>query len=319
MPFSLVTYNVKDLFDVPTGSSRVNLDAKLAHLAGVLGRANADVVALQEVGSGKIVRELTSLVPALRYGEPIVGTADARGIRCAIVSRLPVLESQVHTADHLPFPAFVAGDPPPFGTRIPLRRGIVRARVDAGPLGAVDVLVAHFKSNRPLALREAAGDMREMPLVTARDYAEAHLRSLVWRSAEALFVRGLVDGLLADDAPGADRAARSADAPSGDRRHVIVAGDLNDHPTSAVVRVVTGGGPLALRPCADVVPEAARFSILRYGEPQQIDHVLVTRLLRERLTAARFLNEGLRDHSDLGIDAPPHPDSDHAPLLVSFA
>ena len=50
MPFSLMTYNVKDLFDVPTGSSRVHLEAKLAHLAAVLERANAD-------GSSRVARD----------------------------------------------------------------------------------------------------------------------------------------------------------------------------------------------------------------------------------------------------------------------
>jgi predicted extracellular nuclease len=299
MPLTLATYNVLDFFEVKEGP-RAHLEAKLAYLAGVLARANADVVALQEVGSAAVVKELTARVPALGYGEPVIGTADARGIRCALVSRLPVVESMVHTAEYLPFPVFVAGDPPPFGARIPLRRGIVRARIDAGSLGTVDVLVAHFKSNRPLPLRDGRG---EIPPVTARDHAEAHLRSNVWRSAEALFVRGIVDDLLA----------------ANPDRHVAVAGDLNDRPTSSVVRVVSGGGPFELRTCADAVPEKTRFSILHHGHPQQIDHILVTRFLRERLRDARFLNEGLRDHGALGPDAPPLPESDHAPLVVTFA
>jgi endonuclease/exonuclease/phosphatase family metal-dependent hydrolase len=309
--FTLATYNVLDLFEaLPNDArSRAHLDAKLAHLAGVLERANADVVALQEVGTAAVLRELTARVPALGYGEPIVGTADPRGIRCAILSRLPVLESFVYTAEYLTFPAFVVGDPPPFGTRIPLRRGIVRARVDVPSLGPVDVLSAHFKSNRSVPLRNASGDI---PPVTSRDYAEAHLRSNVWRAAEALFVRGIVDDLLAASAPGVDRA----DAPS---RHVAVAGDLNDHPASSVVRVVAGGGPLELRPCADMVPEPSRFSILHQGKRQQIDHILVTSPLRQRLTSAQFLNDRLRDHGELGPNDPPLPESDHAPLVVSFA
>ena len=53
-----------------------------------------------------------------------------------------------------------------------------------------------------------------MAPVTSRAFAEGRLRSLVWRAAEALFVRGLVDDLLAADREG----------------HIVVAGDLNDHP-----------------------------------------------------------------------------------------
>jgi predicted extracellular nuclease len=124
----------------------------------------------------------------------------------------------------------------------------------------------------------------------------------VWRSAEALYVRGLVDDLLAVDAS----------------RHVVVAGDLNDGPDSHVVRVVRGGGPNALVRCADAVPEAARFSILRRGQPQQIDHVLATPGLCARQKDARFLNEELRDHGELDPGLAPTVDSDHAALVVSF-
>lgn len=303
MPFTLATYNVLDLFDAPAVLTRPHLDAKLGHLAAVLSRANADVVALQEVGSADVVRELTARVPQLGYGEPIVGTADARGIRCAVLSRLPVLASRIHTAEALPFPIFVAGDPQPFGARIPLRRGIVATRIDAGPLGPIDLLVAHFKSGRALPLRDLTG---EVPPVTPRDFAEAHLRTLVWRGAEALFVRGLVDDLVAESSSG----------------HVLVAGDLNDHPGSTVLRVVSGGGPLALRDCAEIVPEGERFSIIHRGVREQIDHVLAMPSLRERLVRAAFLNEDLRDHGTAeGEDdenAPPAEDSDHAPLVVTF-
>jgi endonuclease/exonuclease/phosphatase family metal-dependent hydrolase len=303
MPFTLATYNVLDLFDATDAASRAHLDAKLSHLAAVLERANADVVALQEVGSAAVLRELALRVPALGYGEPLVGTSDARGIRCAVLSRAPVVEWKVHTAEQLPFPVFYEGDPPPFGARIPLRRGIVHARVEAGALGLLDLLVLHFKSNRAVPLKSVRGDV---PPVTSRDYAEGHLRTGVWRSAEALFVRGLVD----------DLAAR---APGG---HVAVAGDFNDRPGSSVVRVVSGGGPEALRSCAELIPERARFSILHDGKAQEIDHLLVTPLLRERLQTARFLNEELRDHGAYAkerTDAPPLPESDHAPLVATFA
>ncbi len=303
--FRLATFNVKDLFEVRAGAERGPLDAKLANLAAVLERADADVVALQEVGSDRVLEELCERVPRLGYAHRVVGTADARGIRCAIVSRAPVLESRVHVAEHLAFPSFFLGDPPPFGARIPLRRGVVHVRVEGGPVGAVDVLCVHFKSNRALPLRDARGE----PIApqTAREHAEGTLRSLVWRAAEALFVRGVVDSLIGPD-----------DAPRDDR-HVVVAGDLNDHPSSVVVRVVSGGGPRALAPCAEAVPEAERYSILRNGARQQIDHVLATRALRERLHSARFLNEELRDHGDFGEMVEPLPDSDHAALVVSFA
>jgi endonuclease/exonuclease/phosphatase family metal-dependent hydrolase len=172
--------------------------------------------------------------------------------------------------------------------------------VDAGGLGSVDVLAVHFKSNRGLPLRDAGG--REIPPTTEREYAEAGLRSFVWRAAEALYVRGLVDALLA----------------ANPARHVAVAGDLNDHPGSHVVRIVTGGGASPLTRCADVIPEEGRYSTLRRGARNQIDHVLVTAGLAERIERAAFLNEELRDHSELDPEIVPTVDSDHAALVVSF-
>lgn len=96
-------------------------------------------------------------------------------------------------------------------------------------------------------------------------------------------------------------------------------GDFNDRPGSSVVRVVSGGGPGQLRSCAEVVADRSRFSILHDGRGQEIDHILVTPGLRERLTDARFLNEDLRDHGPKAANLPPLPESDHAPLVASFA
>src|SRR3954470_12213532 len=112
MPLKVATFNVKDLFDAVPGdaASRAALDAKLANIAQIAARADADVLMLQEVGTAGVVRELCARMDrGGGYGEPIVGTADARGIRCAILSRVAVREAKVHTAEHLAFPVFAIG------------------------------------------------------------------------------------------------------------------------------------------------------------------------------------------------------------------
>jgi endonuclease/exonuclease/phosphatase family metal-dependent hydrolase len=229
---------------------------------------------------------------------------DARGIRCALVSRLPVVASRVHTAVALSFPVYREGDPPPFGERIPLRRGIVHARVEAPGLGAVDVIVVHFKSPRPVELRDAAGVPIEAKTPRAR--AEGSLRSLAWRAAEALHTRGIVDGVLASEP----------------RALVAAVGDMNDVPGSTVVRAVQGEGDGALNDCAWRVPQEARFSAIHDGKRIQIDHVLATDRLYARLTGARFLNGELREHvasaAFPGGEERQTVDSDHAPLVARF-
>jgi endonuclease/exonuclease/phosphatase family metal-dependent hydrolase len=302
MGLSLATFNVKDLFEP-------RIEAKLDFIAATIAKCDADVVGLQEIGPPALLEAVLDRLPHVGgakrggYGEPLVGTADARGIRCAVVSRLPLVHREVHTADALPFPRFYTTDPAPFGTRIPLRRGIVHARVEAAGVGEVDVLVGHFKSSRPVPARDGGG--REQPAGTARARGEGTVRGLVWRIAEALFVRGLADAVL---------AARGADA------HVAVLGDLNDLPDSTALRVLRGDGPEELLDCAARVDPAARYSTLHDGRRIQIDHALATRGLHGKLTSAEFLNAQLRQHDPVlpGSTAPPTIDSDHAPLVARF-
>jgi endonuclease/exonuclease/phosphatase family metal-dependent hydrolase len=303
VPLSLATYNVKNLLQPRTEADRARLPAKLDALATALRRLNADVVALQEIGPPELAQELVARLSDLGYADPTLGTADARGIRCALLARPPLLDVTVHAADALSFPIFRAGDPEPFGARIPLRRGIVHATVDAGDLGAVHVLVAHFKSRLPVPLRDEAG--AEIADESALGHAEGLVRSLVWRAAESLHVRRLVDAIV--------RAQPTA--------HVAVAGDLNDTPESPVSSALRSAGAGALFDCATGIPEAARFSVLHDGRGTQIDHVLVTAGLRAHLRSAEFANEDLRDHgpSIPGFEEELTIDSDHAPLIVRFA
>jgi endonuclease/exonuclease/phosphatase family metal-dependent hydrolase len=293
MPLTLSTFNVKDFFEP--------LPDKIEHIATRLEQADADVVGLQEVGPEEVLDALLWRLAQLEYSK-VVGTADKRGIRNVLLSRLPIVRSRVHTAAELPFPRFGVNDRSPFGPRIPLRRGIVQARVQAPGLGDVDVIVVHFKSGRPVLQLDGA----EMPILptTEREYAEGTLRAVSSRASEALFVRGIVDGLLANDA-----AAK-----------VAVVGDMNDGPESLAVSIVCGR---SLLPCDLEIPQERRWSILHHGYKRQLDHVLASRELTKRVSAAAFLNDGLRDHSLLELlpdgGGPVAPDSDHAPLVVRFA
>jgi endonuclease/exonuclease/phosphatase family metal-dependent hydrolase len=295
---SLATFNVKDLLPPASDAARAALPAKLDWIARMLRAVDADVVGLQEVGSAELLAAVAERMGSQAALHQVMGTTDARGIGCALLSRLPVLEARVHTAESLAFPVFVTGDAQPFGARIPLRRGIVLARVDT-PVGPVDVLVAHFKSSRPVGVRDASN--QETPPRTAREAADASLRSLVWRAAEALHVRGLVDQIL-EARPGA---------------RVAVTGDFNDVPDSTVLRCLRAdsGLPAALADCTTGVDPARRFSCLHRDSRVQIDHVLASESLRALLVGARFFNDALRVHDLADALAP---DSDHAPLVVRF-
>jgi endonuclease/exonuclease/phosphatase family metal-dependent hydrolase len=302
MALVLATYNVKNLLDAHNEREHGLLRDKLDGAAAMVRACGADVVGLQEIGSLAVARALIATLSLDGYGEPIVGTADARGIRCALIARVAVIFARVETSEALAFPVFQEGDPPPFGARIPLRRGIVHAGVESPGLGLVHVMVTHFKSPRPLGMRDRAGV--ELASTTAHGRAQDFVRSVVWRTAEALHTRSLVDAVLATDP----------------RTHVAVVGDMNDAPGSPVLRAVRGEGDGALFDCTSGIDASARFSIIHEGRPSQVDHVLATPGLAARLTGARFLNAALRDHGPTlpGRDEDTTIDSDHAALVVRF-
>lgn len=306
MALRLATFNLKDFFLPRNEAERAVVEAKVGNVARDLRRANADVVALQEVGAPELLDRLVGAELAdLGYGAPVLGSQDKRGIRNAILSRLPVLWSQVHTAPTLTFPRFVEGDPEPFPGRIPLRRGVVHVRVDAGgSLGEVDVMTAHFKSNLPSPMKGKDG--AELPDTSLRAHGESAMRSLVSRVAEALYVRGLVDDVL---------TALPDHA-------ICVMGDLNDTVDSLPVRLLCGIDPMSrflLRPVAPDVPEDRRFSCFHGGGASLIDHLLLSEKLHRARKEVLIFNEALRYHGPfVEGDVAFTEDSDHALVVASF-
>ena len=145
MTLRLATYNLKDYFEPRSDAERPIVEQKIKNVAAMLRRANADVVAFQEVGApGLLERLCRGELADLGYGFVHVGPPDKRGIGNAIASRPPVIEKSLIMAESLAFPRFSIGDPPPY-EGVPLRRADVHAAVDAAPLGRVDVLTMDLK------------------------------------------------------------------------------------------------------------------------------------------------------------------------------
>ncbi|MFO0679269.1 MAG: endonuclease/exonuclease/phosphatase family protein [Polyangiaceae bacterium] len=312
MGFVLATFNVQDFFDPTTDDERRRFERRAAHLASIVRASEADVLALQEVGSEATVRALaTAIGPDFAAGTAVVGAPDTRGIRNAILTRAKVTRSRTHASADLPFPSFAKGGERMFDVALPLRRALVDVEVDAGSFGRIRVLSCHFKSRRAVFLKDPAETdptSDGIPPGTLLEWAEADVRSLVFRAAEGLFVRRVVDGIVATD-PDVG---------------IAVMGDLNDTVDSVPVACVRGRrardgashpAPGVLHGCEDLVPEARRFSIVHGGKRAQIDHVLLSDRLRARVTSAAFSNEDLRDHAEDPASGPAL-DSDHALYAV---
>ena len=179
------------------------------------------------------------------------------------------------------------------------------------PRGSAPWTCSSRTSSRRDRSRRAMRRAASCRLTSAHARAEASLRSLVWRAAEALHVRGLVDAVLASHG----RRARGRRGRLQRRTRLAR--------TARRARSDGAGAAPRLRRSAST--PGARFSSLHDGRRTQIDHVLASASLYARLEDARFLNADLREHEPVideraGGPPPPPPtiDSDHAPLVTRF-
>jgi hypothetical protein len=240
MRFRVASFNVENL--VGTGiryydrfkDTAEEYEAKANWVAGILARAKADIVGVQEVWLEDALRDVAKrsfffgtgahvVAPGASAAENLNGHL-AKRPRLGIISRFPVKAAQT-------FPLF----PKSVDLTVPLRVGggaiqpiaigimqfqrpILRAVVDVGGLDLV-VYVAHLKSKGPLI---AEGEDGDDPFVASLGQA----RATIVRAAEAAALRHLI---LAD--------------LHQTKRPAVVLGDLNDTPDSASTQTVRGPTP----------------------------------------------------------------------------
>jgi endonuclease/exonuclease/phosphatase family metal-dependent hydrolase len=273
----VATWNVENLFS--TGefapSLREVYQAKLAGIAATVVAAGADVLGLQEIGDRAAFEDLLAALGAPWDGS-VCSFRDSRGIRVAVISRLPVVEAD-EIAD-LPdkLAPLQADDSGSVMTR--MGRGALRVRVQSGT-GPLDVVSCHLKSKLVTYPGGRFSPRDEGERARYAAYA------LYRRAAEATAVRDFADRLLAGE---------------GRQRQLVVLGDLNDEPAAATTQILQGpsGSELgtvgALRPdvgdawrlfnLAPLLPEGQRASRVFRGRGELIDHLLVSRALLPAVT-----------------------------------
>jgi len=306
--------------------------AKTQWLAAMLDRLAADFVLVQEVfheqALSDVVRQTASQGRDWSLSVPF---ADEQNIlpRLGLVWRTP-WQPRLESIAGLPSGCAVAI--PGKGEHARFSRPLLVARIAlpasiGGAAGPADLTLInlHLKSRRP---EFAEGEDRDDPRAEAR----AELRSLIMRGAEAAAVRQLV-----------------IDVTLRNRTPLVVAGDFNDEPGAVTTQIVAdtswkredrGQRDCMLFNALDVeqrlTPGRGRdtaFTILHAGDPERIDHVLVSEefvpqsrhaagyverveLLNDHLIErrrGRMPSAGRQDGPDLGRIL-----SDHAAVCVSI-
>lgn len=331
--FRLATFNVRDFFDDAPPHVIGNLDRdgfgqwaqrrakqlyhrKVESVAAMVARLDADVIAFQEIEGPQVLDAVRAHLPHNGgYLPAVAGHADARGIACGVLSRLPITSVEVHGVGQLTFPTFAEGESKPFAGRLDSRRGVLEVTVTLPDGASLALLAVHLKSARPIPRLDARGGAVDEEGHYAA--AEGHARAAVLRLAEALHLRSRVEARLL-------REGKALLAVLGDFNDAAdsltlraVAGELAEPPRgrNADLDAATSLEAGVLHHCARAVPSADRYTILHRGARVQVDHVLVSRALWRRFRGARVHNEELRDTNG---DTREEVESDHAPLVAWF-
>jgi endonuclease/exonuclease/phosphatase family metal-dependent hydrolase len=245
-------------------------ERKLAWLAHMFARLNADVLGVQEVWDEAALRAAVAR-SGLQFLHTHVPGAEsgAEGTpRVGVVTRLAVesIDSIVG------FGPGQAVEVPELGTHDRFERPVLRARLRTRQGLALHVLVVHLKSKRPKFLQDAEGNIledRDDPVVAVR----AALRSMVMRAAEAAALRGIVLRLI----------HRTRDP-------LILLGDMNDSPHAVTSQMIAATQAVAYdRQARDVAlfhawevqtdPALKRdvaYSHVHQGWPDLLDQIWVS-------------------------------------------
>lgn len=310
IPFTVMTWNIENWFrpDHPSGSGprdQETYQRKLTNLVRTIQAVSPDVIGLQEVGDedafGDLRRALNNRYP---YGR-VSRLPDARGIRVAFLSRLPLLQARD------------LGDMPPEGlTNVPsgdgsraitsMGRGILKATVVLAPGLLVNVVNVHLKSKLITYPNGRRFPLDENERVRYMGYA------LLRRAAEAAAVRVLMNELM-----------------TGNNEPAILMGDFNDGPEAVTTQMMLGPADrslahrdrfddIRLYNLADYIPGARRFSRIYLKARELIDHITVSHELIFYLRQADSIVEPIES---IDADVNSRRDAtypDHAALFARF-
>ncbi|MEQ1652779.1 MAG: endonuclease/exonuclease/phosphatase family protein [Hyphomicrobium sp.] len=321
----IATFNLENL-DLPP-KARMSLVARAAVLRPAFARLQADIVCLQEVNGQRVrgqsersVTVLDQLLAGTPYasfhrasttGPDRKGAADVHNL--VTLSRLPIIATREVRHDFVPPVAHAiqtASPKVPSASPLTFDRPLLQTDIDIGNGRRLTVINLHLRA--PLAAFVAGQKQAPFVWKSVAGWAEGYFMSAVRREAQALELRFLVDRCLADDP----------------KRLIAIAGDFNaeDHDTSLKIAIgaeeETGNGDLSAHSLVVLdraLPADRRWSVLHYGRPQMLDHILTSRALHGHFRTIEIHNETLGDEAMSYAKAVDPPGSHHAAVVAEFA
>jgi endonuclease/exonuclease/phosphatase family metal-dependent hydrolase len=313
----IATFNLESLDDD-------TLTTRIAVLRPALVRLQADILCLQEVNGQRAARgharrltALSALISETPYAAyQMVSTLTVEGHpaerhNLVILSRLPLVGHAQVRHDFVERPLYRPATASPQPNRpepIEWERPLLHAEI---AIGAKSLHVINLHLRAPLAAPVAGQKLGPFAWRTVGGWAEGFFLAGIKRAGQALEARLLTERLLDAD----------SDA------FVVVAGDLNADIYEVPLRILraefedVGNAAVSSRllfPVEEIIPQAERFTVLHHGKRLMLDHLLVSAKLRDCLTCADSLNQGLADEVDSAGQGAVG-GSFHAPLFAEFA
>ena len=162
--FRVATYNLENYLAQPAGTRPAKSAEGKAKIRESLRALNADVVALQEVGSTNALLELRSSLKsaglAYQFWEIVSGWDT--NIHVAVLSKFPIAASHPRTND-----SFLL-----FGRRFHVSRGFAEVNIRVNEQYAFTLITAHLKSRRPVPEADEA-ELREQEAIVLREKIDA--------------------------------------------------------------------------------------------------------------------------------------------------
>jgi endonuclease/exonuclease/phosphatase family metal-dependent hydrolase len=302
-----MTWNVENLFlpGAPSGPESEEVwQRKLTTLATTISAIAPDVLALQEIGSPEAFDQLQVRVAADYPHGRLSSAPDSRGIRVGFLSKYPLQDA----VDYVYFPAGALDEVPgPTGAPLTrLGRGALKVTVRPAADLPVNLVTTHLKSK---LVTYANG--RRWP----RDESERARGSglaLLTRTAEAVALRISLNELMI-----------------GNRRPLVLLGDLNDGPDAVTTQILQGPADRSLaRPdrlddvrlynLAGYIAPDRRFSRIYQQQAELIDHIAVShelvfhqRRVDSFIEPIRSIDQSVETRRDEVFP-------DHAPVFATF-
>ncbi len=321
----LATFNLENL-DLPPRAHRP-VAQRAAVLRPALERLDADIVCLQEVNGQhvpgrpeRVLAALDELLSGTRYAayhrastRAVSGAGVADVHNLVTLSRYPLISHREVKHDLVPpavitevtaQPASVAGQ------RITFERPLLVTAHDLGSGRVLTVVNLHLRA--PLAAAIPGQKQAAFVWRSIGGWAEGFYLSSIKRTGQALELRLLVDALLA----------------AGPQQLVAVAGDFNceDHETPLKIAVgaaeETGNADLAAGSLVVLdrgIDSGRRWSVLHYGRPLMLDHILASRALAGAVRGIEVHNEALGDEAVAYGKKLAPAGSYHAAVVATFA